>query len=338
MPIDRVAKFAGSIVMAFTAVALGGCAERQGSIEAAQRLAEANYPGELQVVGTQLQKSYYDVILGVKGDPFTRIRLQVDRDPSACRVGTPCEDRLRRAYAEGREQGRQLKAMNAAFRTCGIPLLATWPLNGRTAYVIELDLGIEDQQPALDLLATCTQAFAEVYGEPLRHNFRIFRPQGEAATRVPDLVTPETELSRESRREPSYWISVDPARKDIPQQNLRIDTEIFRSGPVHDEMAEAAAALLRKEHPQATMRWPQTFWKIQLDPQRVDVVRTYLMACREAREGPCREDLALRMTYDLTAGSLTQLSLLDAPQGLGGLPDLPGRKGTISGPVNKGQE
>lgn len=331
----KVSRIASVIFMAAAVVALGGCADRQGSIHAAEQLAEVNYPGQLEVVGTHLQKSYYEVILAMKDDPFTRIHLQIDPDPSACRVGTACEKRLRKAYVEGRARGGQLKAMNAAFRNCGVPLLATHPLNGRTAYVVELDLGLEDQQPALDRLANCTQAFADAYGEPIRHNFRIFRPRGGAPAQTPGLVTFETELPRERRDEPSYWFSVDPASEDIVQENLRIDTEIFRSGPVHDKMVKAARTLLKKERPNAVMRWPNIFWKTQLDPQRADVVRMYLMACSEDREGPCRQDLAFRMTYDLSAGALTDLSLLEAPQGVDGLPDLPGRKAAPSSQILK---
>src|SRR5690606_10276750 len=142
----------------------------------------------------------------------------------------------------------------------------------------------------------------------VRHNFRIFRPRGGAAATMPDPVTFETELPGERRHEASYWISVDPARADIPQEGLRIDGGIFRDGPVHEALVEAAGALLKKERPGAVMRWPHTVWKTELDPRRIDVVRAYLMACSEDREGRCREDLALRMTYDLTAGALTGLA------------------------------
>lgn len=313
-------------------MAVGGCADRQGSVDAAARLAEATYPGRLEVIGTQLQKDHYDIIFAIKQDPFTRVRLQMDRDPSTCRAGTDCQKRLRRAVVEGRARGEQLKAMNQAFRDCEVPLLATYPVNGGIAYAIELDLGVADQQPALDRLANCTDAFADVYGEPIRHNFLIFRPRDGASAKTHELVTPDTKLNRDRQQEPSYWISVDPAQDEISQGNLRIDGELFRAGPVHDQLVEAATALLRKEHPKGVMRWPNTFWKTQLDPSRVDVVRTYLMACSEDREGLCNQDLAFRITHDLAQRRLTELTLLDAPQGASGLPDLPGRRPTSHEP------
>ena len=139
---------------------LAGCADRGGSIEAAEALAEANYPGQLELHATALQKDHYDVIFAVKGDPITRIRFGMDRDPANCRQASPCEARLRKAYAEGIAAGRWLKAANRAFRRCGVPLLAVEGAGPAThMLVVELDLGEADQQPALDRLQSCVEAF-----------------------------------------------------------------------------------------------------------------------------------------------------------------------------------
>lgn len=318
----------GALFALLASMALASCADRKGSIEAATRLAEKVYPGQLEVIGTQLQKTHYDVIFAVKGDPFTRIRLSMDSDPLACRFGTECEKRLRRAYVEGRHRGKQLKAMNQAFRKCGVPLLATRPMNDNSAYVVELDLGVTDQRPALDRLAACTRTFAEIYGEPIRHNFLIVRLRAGKPAQAPDPVTSETRLPHERRHEPAYWIHVDPAHADLPQDALRIDRSVIADGPVHDKLVAAAQALLKKSKPGAVMRWPYTIWKPELDPQRIDIVRAYMMACSEDREGRCREDLAIRVTYDLSADTLGEITLIEAPEGASGLPDLPRRTGS----------
>lgn len=327
MPIKHLMRnrLAGAPLLLAALMLVQGCADREGAIGAAERLADAVYPGELETIGTQLQKSYYDVIFAVKGDPFTRIRLQMDPDPAACHVGTACEKRLRRAYIEGRARGEQLKTMNTAFRECGVPLLATFPVNGGIAYAVELDLGVENQQPALDRLAHCTDAFAKVFGEPIRHNFLIFRPNASSLVPASEPVTPDTKLPRDRRAEAGYWISVNPDREYVSQTDLRIDAEFLRSGPAHDKLVEEGRAFLKKHRPDAVLPWPNSFWKTRLDPTRVDRVRTYLMACSEKREGRCRQDLGIRMTYDISAGVLTEISLMEAPQGVNGLPDLPGR-------------
>lgn len=81
-----------------------GCmAQAQDARQAAAALAEAVYPGRLEVIGASTRVGFdygQRVVLGVRGDPVTRIRLSVDKDPSRCRVGTPCETRLDAVRAE----------------------------------------------------------------------------------------------------------------------------------------------------------------------------------------------------------------------------------------------
>lgn len=57
---------------------LSGCAGREAATDATMALAEANYPGQLELFDTQRQKDHYRVILDVKGDAVTRIAFAVD--------------------------------------------------------------------------------------------------------------------------------------------------------------------------------------------------------------------------------------------------------------------
>lgn len=121
----KVSGLAGRWLLALWLCAcLSACADRQAAIDAATALVEAAYPGQLELVGTHLQKDHYDVVFAIRGDPFIRIRFGVDRDASRCRPASPCEDRLHRAYANGTAAGAKLRALNAAFPRCGVVPLA----------------------------------------------------------------------------------------------------------------------------------------------------------------------------------------------------------------------
>lgn len=124
-PKGKVSALAGRWLLALWLCALlSACADRRAAIEAATALVEAAYPGQLELVDTHLQKDHYDVVFAMRDDPFTRIRFGVDRDASRCRPASPCEDRLHRAYAAGVSAGAKLRALNAAFRRCGVVPLA----------------------------------------------------------------------------------------------------------------------------------------------------------------------------------------------------------------------
>ncbi|SHM02330.1 hypothetical protein SAMN05444389_1037 [Paracoccus solventivorans] len=161
-PKGKVFALAGRWLLALWLCALlSACADRQAAVEAATALVETTYPGQLELVGAHLQKDHYDVVFAIRGDPFTRIRFGVDRDASRCRPASPCEDRLHRAYAAGVSAGVKLRALNAAFPRCGIVPLAVQDAQAGTGFttVVELDLAVQDQQPALDRLTPCIAAF-----------------------------------------------------------------------------------------------------------------------------------------------------------------------------------
>ncbi|NIJ15387.1 hypothetical protein FHS54_000336 [Sphingobium vermicomposti] len=86
------------------AAVLAGCADRQASIDAATKLAEATYPGQLEVADAQLQKTHYDVIFAVsrhdaerslRSVEFASARLALRADqrakltPRKCLTQTP---------------------------------------------------------------------------------------------------------------------------------------------------------------------------------------------------------------------------------------------------------
>lgn len=68
----------------------------------------------------------------------------------------------------------------------------------------------------------------------------------------------------------------------------------------------------------------------RLDPQRLDVIRTYILACskHEPGKGRCRPDMAVVMRYDLQSGDVSEVKVLrnikDA-RGMIRLPRLAGR-------------
>jgi len=314
------------------AVLLAGCADREGSIQAARQLAEINYPGQLELYDTQLQKDHYDIIFAVKGDPITRIRFGMDRDPGTCRPGTPCEARLRNAYALGIASGARLKALNTAFHDCTVPLLAVEgadPKNSRL--VVELDLGETDQQPALDRLNACVQRFRGIGGDEGPLLFRILRPAPHGPARMPDLVTFETRTPEDRRDEPRYGVAALHGQDSIAQERLTIDTSYVRRGPMAEPLEDAVRSWLATQRPDTVLRSPALYWGIKLDSRRLDIVRAYVLACSEPAppgKGLCKQDLAVRVAYDLKGGEAREMSLLSISRQSGSplrLPELPGR-------------
>lgn len=314
------------------AVLLAGCADRDGSIEAARRLAESNYPGQLELHDTQLQKDHYDIIFAVKGDPITRIRFGVDRDPEACQPGTPCEERLRRAYRLGIASGARLKALNQVFRTCGVPLLAVEGASMRSSrMVVELDLGETDQQPALDRLGDCARKFRAISGDRDAVWFSILRPGPKGAAAMPDLVTFETRMPRDRRDEPRYLVAALADQDRIAHDTLRIDTSYVRRGPIAEPLETAVRSFLSSRLPNAELRSPALYWGIKLDPRRLDVIRAYVLACSRPAppgKGLCKDDLAIPVTFDMRSGEASGMSVLPISRQKGEplrLPELPGR-------------
>src|SRR5690606_28990450 len=76
------------------ALLLSGCADREEIAQSAMRVAEANYPGQLEVLEVRLLDQFrYRVTFGIKGDPITRFDLSLGADPAECGPGSECEAR-----------------------------------------------------------------------------------------------------------------------------------------------------------------------------------------------------------------------------------------------------
>lgn len=320
------------LILLVTAILLAGCADRDGSVQAALRLAEANYPGQLELYDTRLQKDHYDIILAIKGDPITRIRFAMDRDPASCQPGTPCEARLHKAYASGVADGVRLKALNRAFHMCGVPLLAVYGADRQPRrMVVELDLGETDQQPALDRLSSCVRDFRAIDGDEEAVGFHILRPGPDRPATMPDLVTFETAMPESRREEPGYLVAALPAEPRIPQQRLRIDPDHVRKGPVAQPLQTAVRNWLANKLPMAELPEHPAHAQIRLDPHRLDLVRVWLLACSRPMErgkGPCEADLAVRAAFDMQSGKASELALMPISRQKGEplrLPELPGR-------------
>lgn len=316
---------------------VSACADRQAAIDAATALAEAAYPGQLELVGTHLQKDHYDVVFAIRGDPFTRIRFGVDRDASRCRPASPCEDRLHRAYADGTAAGAKLRALNAAFPRCGVVPLAVQDEGlgpGFTA-VIELDLALQDQQPALDRLTPCIAAFRSVLPpvatpEQQSLKLRILLPEPGGAARAPALLTLDTTLADARSDEISFLTGIGPEADRIPAESLRVHPAFLSGRTMRDRLVDAAETALAGDPgggQVATLAFPTG---TRLDPQRLDVIRSYILACSTVRkgQGPCRTDIAVRLRHDLGAGEVIPEAIIrdirDA-QGNLRLSPLPGR-------------
>lgn len=313
---------------------LAACADRSGSVQAAQDLADALYPGQLELHAAELQKEHYAVVLAVKGDPVTRIRFDMDRDPAQCRVGAPCETRLRSAYAAGLAAGARLKALDRAFRACGLPLLAVeGRAPGQQRLIVELALGTENQQPALDRLAACVAEFKRDPGDALKQDehllFRVVLPGTEGAAPRPDPLTFEASLPSEREREPSYFVAAALAEERISQTALRLSPNYLRTSGQDERLVEAARSFLARQQPGAQIRSSAPLWDTRLDAQRLDLLRSYVLACsRPEAAGPCREDLAVRLSYDLGTAQAAEFELLPIVRQAGrplDLPALPGR-------------
>ncbi|MFJ1294118.1 hypothetical protein ACEPPZ_19025 [Paracoccus yeei] len=270
---------------------VSACADRQAAIDAATALAEAAYPGQLELVGTHLQKDHYDVVFAIRGDPFTRIRFGVDRDASRCRPASPCEDRLHPAE--------------------------------------------QHQQPALDRLTPCNPAF-RTDRPPLPTpdhqslKLRLLLPEPGGAARAPALLTLDTPLADARSDEISFLTGIGPEADRIPAESLRVHPAFLSGRTMRDRLVDAAETALAGDPgggQVATLAFPTG---TRLDPQRLDVIRSYILACSTVRkgQGPCRTDIAVRLRHDLGAGEVIPEAIIrdirDA-QGNLRLSPLPGR-------------
>jgi len=335
---ERALGLAGRWLIALGLMALlSACADRQGAIDAATALVEATYPGRLELVGTQLRKDHYDVIFAIRGDPFTRIRFGVDRDPARCRPGSDCEERLHRAYVAGVAAGAKLRAVNTALSQCGVVPLAIEGNDVTTDFttVIELDLAVQDQQPALDRLTPCITAFRsalppDATPEQRSLKLRILLPQSREPASVPARLLFETTLAGSRSDEISFLTGIGPDANRFLAENLRDNPEFLSGKEMRDRHGDAAERALSDDPTGGHVPKLAFLTGARLDPQRLDVIRSYILACSTVQkgQGPCRTDIAVRLRYDLGTGEVIPEAVIrdirDA-QGNLRLPPLPGR-------------
>lgn len=337
-PKGKVFALAGRWLLALWLCALlSACADRQAAVDAATALVETTYPGQLELVGAHLQKDHYDVVFAIRGDPFTRIRFGVDRDASRCRPASPCEDRLHRAYAAGVSAGVKLRALNAAFPRCGIVPLAVQDAQAGTGFttVVELDLDVQDQQPALDRLTPCIAAFRsalppDATPEQRSLKLRILLPKPGEAARPPALLTFETTLARTPSDDITFLTGAGPETDRISAENLRVHPAFLSAKKIRNQLVDAAEVALSDDPAGGHVPKLAFATGARLDPQRLDVIRSYILACSTARkgQGPCKTDIAVRLRHDLGTGEVIPEAILRDIRDSSGslhLPPLPGR-------------
>lgn len=223
---------------------LSGCAGRDAATDAAMTLAEANYPGQLELVDSQRQKDNYRVILAPKGDAVTRISFVVDPDPAKCVPGSRCEVRFRKAHDEGLAIGAKVKALEAALERCGVITrgLESNDIVADFRTVIELDLPISGQQSALDRLTPCIPAFRSALPQNVSPalravQFRIVTPEVPGEPAPLRFETPSREVSAEY---PSYLLGVDAGVGTADTTKLRIAPDYLRRSGVNDRLTDIA--------------------------------------------------------------------------------------------------
>ncbi|MFV0625422.1 hypothetical protein ACBY01_15615 [Sphingomonas sp. ac-8] len=326
--------------VAVVTVALAGCdyrdrLDQEGSERAALALAEAIYPGQFELHGSELEKTRYDVALVKKGDPLTRLRFMVDADPAECRVGTDCERRLRSAHAEAVAVGMKLNAINGGFGKCGLPVLGIddEPVISALRAIVELDLDPADQQPALDRLTPCVAAFRQALpagaDEAMARLFlRILRPARGGAT-APAPLTLDSRLPDQRAKEPSYQITIGARQDRAHAADLRFYRQPVTGSDLDKKLANVATRALAEDPQGGHVPDHALIWRLKLDSQRLDVIRTYVLACSQQPRGkiPCPTDLAVRMRYDLASGEASELAVIRDIRADGSLdlPTLPGR-------------
>lgn len=313
---------------------LSGCAGRDAATDAAMTLAEANYPGQLELLAAKRQKDNYRVLLAPKGDAVTRISFVVDPDPAECVPGSRCEVRFRRAYDEGLAIGAKVKALEAALARCGV-ITRGMESNDIVAdfrTVIELDLPISNQQSALDRLTPCISAFRSALPQnassALRTiQFRIVTPEvpGEAAPLR--FETPSPEIPAEY---PSYLLGVGAVDRTADTKKLRLAPDYLRRGGVNDRLADIARRSLANGS--GTVPEQSAPYGMKLDLDRRTVLRSYILACSQTSTSgrPCRTDMAVAMQYDLSNGRASDIQVLRNirnDRGAVELPPLIGRPG-----------
>ncbi|MFC4256465.1 hypothetical protein GRI97_09940 [Altererythrobacter xixiisoli] len=319
-----------------TALTLSGCSDREGSEHAALALAEAIHPGQFKLHDSYLQTGgYYEVALVSRTDPLLRVRFVIDREAGECQLGSRCEERYRRAHAAAVSTAIKMKALNAAFVSCGVPMLGLHDPAKAPAFrtIVELDLDPADQQPALNRLAPCIAAYraalpADSPADLRVLSLRILRPQGSPAPVQP--MTLDSRLPGKRDDQPSYMIAMLPDEPRAMAEKLRLYANYVRGSGLSDKLAETAQRVLAADPQGGHVPNHALNWQLKLDPQRLDVIRTYVLACSAhvPGQGPCKTDVAVRIRYDLARDEASEVAVIRNfrdDRGSPVLPPLPGR-------------
>lgn len=294
-----------------TAIAclLTGCAGNETARKVATEIGEATFPGQLEVHDVRLMDQLrYDVIFAIRGDPITRIQLSLGSDPAACLPGTECQARLRKSFRNAVIASSRLKALNRAFRGCGVPLLAF--ADTADAFVVELALDVPDQQRPLDRLHACARRYWQEDGDARPLKFRILRPRVQGAAVMPALVTFETKLPDPRLQEPTYLVTVSATDDRVSRDALRFDPQYLRNPSVREEIRTAILPYLETHHPGADLPVYMDYRNTTLDPRDADLVRTSVPACSKpalTSKGHCTQDLRVRLAYHLQTRAVNEL-------------------------------
>lgn len=253
--------------------------------------------------------------------------------------GSPCEDRLRRAYAYDTARGGILRAVDGAFAACGVSVLAVEEdaVGGYNVVpLVELPLTSRTQAQDLARLAPCMERFwadnadaAWMAGMDWLQ-LRIVPERASGPATPPAPLTSEARIPTGRHAEPAWSITLARGRSLPEPADLRFRPFRELKSRIDAAMAEAARRFLRGEPGGGHVQRVAFAVQMRLDPEHVDVVRGYIMACsaHTPGTGPCREDLAIAMRYDITTGEASELMLLRDIRDARGrvvLPPLPGR-------------
>lgn len=327
------ARWAGfALIAAMVLAPAGARAASPSAADAALQLADALYPGELEVHDTHLRKGYVEVVLAPKGDPVTRIRLAMDPDPADCRLGTPCETRLRRAYAQGIAQGQEMRTLEAAFRACGMPILAVEEPGSAAFYtpVLHASLTQDKRQQVTQDVAACAAEFrAQAQDQPwwaTRTGMRVLLTDAVATPPAP--LTVDAAVPAAWQRAPAYAAIVAFDATGATVRELAFAPWRAFTAQMQETVTTATDRFLRRERGDIQRETVPTLRQTRLDPDNVDVVSTYLLACTPAaRRGErcLRGDVALDVRYDVRKDSVIEIRRVPFERDRLGSPELPPR-------------
>ncbi|WP_343312674.1 hypothetical protein AAIB41_07425 [Brucella sp. BE17] len=302
-------------------------------------LAEAIYPGQLELYATYLQKAHYDVIFSVKGDPVTRIRLAMDRNPADCRLDAPCEKRLRMAYVSGIDLGAELKALDRTFTACGIPVLAVNWFGGKAHLVpiVQEPLNNENQNRVFDKLNQCVAQFrtdnykTQWWNE--RSNIRIIIASNDTQQKPtkPIPLTFENSVPGFLQNRPAYSMVFRLDGENVENGALRFEPFHKFEQKIMETIKNEATGFLQKQADKPMLETSAILWDTQLDPQRVDMIRTYLLACTvEVRDGKrcLKGNVAIGIKYDINKHKVLEMRRIPIERDRSGsaiFPPLPSR-------------